>query len=166
MKVLQVLPTLSAGGAESFVTHLGVSLAASGAEVKFFLLAGARGERGQVLLQRLRQAGIEVVGHEERNIRSPRTVLRLAGLFRSWQPDIIQANLYSAEVVTVLARLLGKSRSTHLVRRLAGTDIVGHRSKPMVRFVGCYRPPIWSHFGIALMEPPRDRANGARSGSA
>ena len=30
----------------------------------------------------------------------------------------------------------------------------------------CYRPPIWSHFGIALMEPPRDRANGARSGSA
>ena len=31
---------------------------------------------------------------------------------------------------------------------------------------GCYRPPIWSHFGIAVMEPPRDRANGARSGSA
>lgn len=30
----------------------------------------------------------------------------------------------------------------------------------------CYRPPIWSHFGIAVMEPPRDRANAARSGSA
>ena len=30
----------------------------------------------------------------------------------------------------------------------------------------CYRPPIWSHFGIAVMEPPRDRANGAKSGSA
>ena len=136
MKILHVLPTLSAGGAESFVTHLGVSLAASSAEVKFYLLAGARGERGQVLLQRLQKSGIEVVGHEERNIRSPSTILQLAGLIRSWQPDIIQANLYSAEVVTVLASLLGKGRSTHLVRRLAGTDIVGHRSKRMVRFIG------------------------------
>ena len=34
------------------------------------------------------------------------------------------------------------------------------------QLTGCYRPSIWSHFGIALMEPPRDRANGARSGSA
>ena len=40
--------------------------------------------------------------------------------------------------------------------------VIGQRE--IVR--SCYRPPIWSHFGIALMEPPRDRANGARSGSA
>lgn len=135
MKVLQVLPTLSAGGAEGFVTNLGVRLAASGTEVKFFLLAGTRGERGQVLLQRLRQAGIEVEGQGERNIRNPMTVLRLAGLIHSWKPDIVQANLYSAEVVTVLSRFFCPGARAHFVRRLANSDFVGGRTQAVVRLL-------------------------------
>jgi hypothetical protein len=88
-KILQVLPTLSVGGAEGFVTNLGVSLAELGAEVRFFLLAGVRGERGQVLQERLARAGVEIVGAENRNIRSPVNLVRLAWLIRSWQPDIV-----------------------------------------------------------------------------
>ncbi len=128
MKILQVLPTLGAGGAEGFVTNLGVSLAALGADVRFYLLAGARRDRGQVLLQRLQDAGIEVVGAEERNIRSPKNLLRLAGLIRSWQPDIVHANLYSTEVVCALARLLSIGNSARFTRRLANTSFQEYKS--------------------------------------
>ena len=56
--------------------------------------------------------------------------------------------------------------------RLERAEVMRHRdgittdSMEISGVAGCYRPPIWSHFGIAVMEPPRDRANGARSGSA
>lgn len=143
MKILQVLPTLSAGGAESFITNLSIKLNALGCDIKIFLLAGARGQRGQVLLKRLQKAGIVVVGHEERNIRNPQNILQLISLIHSWRPDIIQANLYSAEFVTALASLLCQDKFLLLVRRLAGTNIVGHRSKNLVRLTGaCFSHTI------------------------
>ncbi|MFO7899520.1 MAG: glycosyltransferase [Planctomycetota bacterium] len=135
MKVLQVVPTLSAGGTEGFVTNLGVHLAARGTDVRFFLLAGARGNRGKVLLGRLHDAGIQVIGARERNIRSPRTVLQLAWLIRSWRPDVLQANLYSAEVVCAAAKLLTLGRTPLFARRLANTELVGRRSRRVVRLM-------------------------------
>lgn len=133
MKILQVLPTLSAGGAEGFVTNLGVSLAALGCEVRFFLLAGVRAERGRVLHERLMQAGIEVIGAEERNIRSPWNVVRLARLIRCWRPDTVQANLHSAEVVTAAAKALAIGSGTTYTRRLANTALAGRRSRRVAR---------------------------------
>lgn len=135
MKVLQVLPTLSAGGAEGFMTNLGVSLAGLGAEVGFFLMAGVRGARGQLLLLRLRQAGIEVVGTEERNIRSPMNIVHLAGVIRSRRPDIVQANMYATEVLVAVARTLSTGSGTCHVRRLTGTEICGYRSPKIVRLM-------------------------------
>lgn len=135
MKVLQVLPTLSAGGAEGFVTNLGVSLGELGAEVRFFLLAGVRGEWGQVLFLRLREAGIDVIGAGERNIRSPKNLIRLARLTRSWRPDIVQANLYSTEVVVAVARILSIGSGACYVRRLANTEQAGYRSTTVVRMM-------------------------------
>ena len=123
MKILQVLPTLGAGGAEGFVTNLGVSLAALDVDVRFFLLAGVRGERGHVLWQRLQDAGIEVVGAEEHNIRSPKNLVRLTGMIRSWRPDAVQANLHSAEFVCAWARFAAFDNSACFVRRLVSTKI-------------------------------------------
>jgi len=134
MKILQVLPTLGVGGAEGFVSNLGLSLAALGAELRFYLLAGTRGGRGQLLLERLRDAGIEVAGAEERNIRSPKNLLRLAGLLRSWRPDVVQANLYSTEVVCALAKLLTPGNSTCFARRLA-TSKLDTISQGMMRYL-------------------------------
>lgn len=135
MKVLQVLPTLSAGGAETFVANLCVSLAGLGIDVKLFLLAGARGERGKFLLSRLQNAGIEVVGFNERNIRSFDTVLRLANLICEWKPNLIQANLFSAEFVTVLSKFLSMRNNVHILTRKAGTRLIGHRSKIIVKLI-------------------------------
>lgn len=135
MKILQVIPTLGAGGAEGFVANLGVSLAGLGAEVRFFLMAGARGERGQVLCSRLREAEIEVVGAEEHNVRSPLNIVHLARLIRSWRPEIVQANLYSAEVLVVAARALSIGSGTCYTRRLANTEQAGYRSIGIVRMM-------------------------------
>jgi glycosyltransferase involved in cell wall biosynthesis len=135
MKVLQVIPSLEAGGAEGFVTNLGVSLAEQGAEVRFFLMAGARGERGRVLLQRLLDAGCEVHGVEEHNVRSPMNILQLARLIRSWRPEIVQANMYTAEVLVAIAKTLASGSGACYVRRLANTEQVGYRSATIVRMM-------------------------------
>ena len=121
LKVLQVLPTLSAGGAEGFVTNLGVSLSRLGVEVNFFLLAGVRGERGRVLHDRLRKANIKVFGAEQRNIRSPFNIFRLGYIMRTWRPDIVQANLFSAEVIVAVSFALTFGGCGYCVRRLANT---------------------------------------------
>jgi glycosyltransferase involved in cell wall biosynthesis len=135
IKILQVIPTLEAGGAEGFVTNLGVGLVESGAHVKFFLMAGVRGERGQVLLSRLQKAGIDVVGVEEHNIRSPLNILRLARLIRTWRPIIVQANMYQPEVLITLTRVLAIGSCSHYVRRLANTEQVGNRSLRITRLM-------------------------------
>ncbi|MFW6286413.1 MAG: glycosyltransferase [Candidatus Sumerlaeota bacterium] len=135
MRVLQVLPTLSAGGAEGFVTNLGVSLKALGCDVRFFLLAGARGERGAVLLKRLQDAEIQVIGTEERSIRSPKTLFQLSKQMRNWRPDIVQANLYSASFVCALSRLLHAAPSAAFCRRIANRNFLGYRSPRVMRFL-------------------------------
>lgn len=143
MKVLQVLPTLSAGGAEGFVTNLSVSLAEFGADVRCFLLAGVRGERGQVLFDRLHNARVEVVGVEEHNVRSIMNFMRLTMLIRSWQPDIVQANLYAAEVLVAAARVLSIGSGSCYVRRLANTEQSEYRSTRVVRMMDrVYRQTI------------------------
>ncbi|HEY9161949.1 MAG TPA: glycosyltransferase [Desulfomonilia bacterium] len=135
MKVLQILPDLSAGGAEGFVTNLGVSLAGLGVEVRFFLMAGVRGERGRVLYSRLKEAGIEVDGSEEHNVRSLMNILNLAESIRSWQPDIVQANMYQTEALVCISRILTLGSVSCYIRRLANTEQVGSRSKTIVRLM-------------------------------
>ncbi len=133
MRVLQVLPMLSAGGSEGFGTNLGVYLAELGVEVRFFLMAGARRERGQVLLSRLRDAGIEVFGAEEHNVRSPANIVHLVHLIRSWRPDVVQANLYGAEVLSAACKVLSTNKATNFVHRLASADLVSNKSPSVIR---------------------------------
>lgn len=123
MKILQVIPTLSAGGAEGFITNLSCDLSSRGHDVSIALLAGVRGERGNVLLDRLKQSGVTVYGESERAPASVRNLLWLRGLFMRLQPDIVQANLYAAEVACLFARLLVWRRRTKYVRRLANTTL-------------------------------------------
>jgi len=135
MRILQVIPTLEAGGAEGFVTNLGVSLSGLGADVRFFLMAGVRGERGQVLVSRLHKAGIKVFGAEEHNVRSPINIVCLVNLINSWRPEIVQVNMYPAEVLVAIARVITLGSGACYVRRLANTEQVGCRSPVIVRMM-------------------------------
>lgn len=123
MKVLQFIPTLEAGGAEGFVANLGVSLAEAGVDVRFFLMGGARGERGAVLLKRLHEANIDVSGAEDHSVRSFKNPLRLIRLIRSWRPDIVQANLFAAEFLAAAISPLCIGSGARFVRRLANADV-------------------------------------------
>lgn len=142
MKVLQVIPTLGTGGAQGFLTNLGVSLANFGVDVKFYVLGGVRGERGKVLHQRLVEAGVEVQGLKERHPASASNWFTVARLLRTWNPDIVQANLYSTEVVCAAAKYVGFCRKSQYFRRLANTDLVAYRSPFVVRLMDRVFPDV------------------------
>ena len=133
MRVLQVIDGLRSGGAEGFIANLGVSLSELGSEVRFFLTSGVRGERGEALLRRLQQAGVEVYGREERKAGSLANFLELVELVRTWHPDIVQANLYSAEVLSAATAAVTRGKKTQYVHRLADTNIQAHRSPWILR---------------------------------
>lgn len=133
MKILQVIVSLSSGGAEGFVTNLSVALTGLGAKVRLFVLGGVRRERGNVLLKRLHNVGIEVMGVEERKIASFSNLIRLTQLIRSWKPDIVHANLYPAEVACAWVRVLLVGNKACYVRRLANTDVCAYRPRWIVK---------------------------------
>jgi glycosyltransferase involved in cell wall biosynthesis len=135
LKVIQVIPTLSAGGAEGFITNLSVSLSAMGVDVTVFLLAGVRGERGNVLFERLNQAKVKVLGREERKAASFKNFYKLIALIRNEKPDLVQANLYAAEVACALVKFLLRGNKAKYVNRLANTELFGRRSKNIVKTI-------------------------------
>lgn len=133
MKVLQVIDGLRSGGAEGFVTNLAIGLRDLDVEVRFYLTAGVRGERGELLHARLREAGVDVIGTEARRAASLANLRDLSRLIRSWRPDVVQANLYSAEMLCAGASLLTPVRGVHYTHRLVGTNIANYRSPWVIR---------------------------------
>jgi len=133
MKILQVLPALAAGGAEGFISNLSVHLAMQGVEVKFFLLAGVQDDRGKILLNRLSAKDIEIIGIEKRNVKSIKNVFKLRRLISDWKPDIVQVNLFPAQVITALAKiLLPKKNSPIYSTRLANTVFANSKLRDLI----------------------------------
>ena len=134
MRILQVLPTLSAGGAEAFVANLCVSLAQAGAEPQLHLLSTVRDERGELLYEKLRDNGVKVSGNTYgsiRNWRVPIEFLRAANAFR---PDYVQANLHSSEVIVTATNRFIQSKPK-LIRRLANSRSLGLSNRLALRWI-------------------------------
>jgi glycosyltransferase involved in cell wall biosynthesis len=127
MRVLQVVPTLSAGGAETLVAELALALGRRGHTVGVALLAGARGARGTELVDKLEQAGIVVSGRALRSPRRPGAALSLARAIGSFKPDVIHSHLYSADLV--LAAVNAVTARQRLIRTIHNTSIQGTRSR-------------------------------------
>lgn len=123
MKVLQVLPTLSAGGAESFIANLSIALSRETVDCKIFLTGGVRGQRGRVLQAMLEENGVEVIGVDERPVRSFANIVSLFRTFLSFRPQIVQANLRSSEVISMAALGFLRRNRWRLIRRLANTRL-------------------------------------------
>ena len=129
MRILQVIATLSAGGAESVASELAREQALLDHSVRLFLLAGVRGTRGEYLLKRLRGAEVRVDGIRDRKPRSVGNVLQFAWILNGWEPDIVHCHLYSAEVACCVARMFAVPSNVRYVRTLHSSNIVGSRSR-------------------------------------
>ncbi len=127
MRVLQVVPTLSAGGAETLVAELALALARRGHQVGVALLAGARGTRGKELAGKLEQAGIPVSGQTLHSMRRPHGTLSLVQAIRSFRPDVMHSHLYSADLI--LAAVNAMTARQRIIRTIHNTSIQGTRSR-------------------------------------
>lgn len=131
MKILHLVPTLSAGGAETFVADLAMAQRARGHDVDVFLLAGIRGTRGEALRAELKASAVGCFGATPRSARSPLNAVRLLRRIVIGQYDVIHAHLFSIELVLAsLIPLLSVIRARPLlVRTLHNSNIYGTRSR-------------------------------------
>jgi glycosyltransferase involved in cell wall biosynthesis len=102
MKVLFVVTNLIAGGAETMMTEVALRGKRDGHEVTVISLTG-----DAPLGARLREADIPVhaLGLSFR-YPDPRAVFRIAGLMRSFRPDLVQTWMYHSDLLGGLATLL------------------------------------------------------------
>lgn len=135
MKILEMIATLGPGGAEALTVDLSVKFASMGAEVKVFLLAGVRGERGKFLHNRLNEAGVEVIGTDERKPASFSNLIRLIKIINFWRPDVVHCHLYNSQVPFAVARLLSLHRSVISVRTLHNTEIIANKSLTVSKYL-------------------------------
>ncbi len=140
MKILQILPSLTAGGAESFITNLSVTMQKLGIQVHVHTLGGARNVRGQVLLERLQQANVQVTGTDKRNPRHPGNILTITQLIRKWRPDVVQANLFQCEYVLLACMPLAIGHKPLFVRRLASSGHLEYKSRLLLYLVDRFFP--------------------------
>ncbi|WP_028226473.1 glycosyltransferase [Paraburkholderia ferrariae] len=127
MKVLQVVPTLSAGGAETLVAELALALGRRGHEVGVALLAGARGPRGAELADRLEASGIAVSGRALHSMRRPDGAVSLMRVVRAFRPEVMHSHLYAADFI--LAGVNALTVRQRLIRTIHNTAIQGTRSR-------------------------------------
>lgn len=121
MKILEMIATLGPGGAETLVCDLSRELSLKGEDVKIFLIAGLRGERGDLLQKRLVDAGVEIIGQPPRNPRSLKNLFHLRRILNSWQPDIVHCHLRSSEIALTVAQAFGANKACVSARTLHGT---------------------------------------------
>lgn len=123
MRIIQILPTLQAGGAETFVASLSYALRKRGNDVLIILLGGIRDERGEILFQRLKNAGVIVLGHRYRAIKTIYNILLIKNSIKNSRPDIVQVNLRASEIALICSRILFRLSGPKYIRRLASTKI-------------------------------------------
>lgn len=133
MKILHVIATLGPGGAEAFVSSLSIAMAEKNHTVAVYLLAGAHGERGMYLLAQLQRAGVIVYGSKPKSAWSLSNLVMLAKSMKAFQPDIVHAHLFSAEVVCLMVSRFLRIKKDYLYRTLHSTDIIGTRNSYLIK---------------------------------
>ena len=104
MRIDLVITELFVGGAERCLTELAIGLQHRGDEVRVFSLGRLPTERQRLLIDRLSDAGIEVVsGDADRAIDLPKCYWRLKSWLAQRPADVCQTFLYHGNVLGTLA---------------------------------------------------------------
>jgi len=118
MKILEIIATIGPGGAETLASELAIDFSRRGGEVRFFLLAGIRGERGEHLEKRIEDAGIIILGKHPRKPASLHNLLQLIKTINTWQPDILHCHLYNSDVACTIASFFTRHTPALKIRTL------------------------------------------------
>jgi glycosyltransferase involved in cell wall biosynthesis len=122
LKVLHVINTLSAGGAEVLVTDLAIALSQH-CQVNVWTYGGTRDLKGRSLRARLQQAGIEVTSPGiSKKLRMIPIPALLAGYINQYRPDIVHAHIEQSELFSALSMYLCHPRPI-LIRTIHNSRI-------------------------------------------
>jgi glycosyltransferase involved in cell wall biosynthesis len=110
LRILHVVNTLSAGGAEVLVADLAIALTRH-CEVHVWTYGGVRDRKGQDLLERMRSAGIEVVSAEiSRKLRMISIPALLGRYINKYQPDVVHSHIEQSQLFAALSMYLCRPR--------------------------------------------------------
>jgi len=119
VKVLHIIPSLKAGGAEKLLSDLLVSLKISGLDVELMLLDGVDAR----FLGQVTESGIPVEISKIKDCYSARQIREIRKVVRDSHPDIVHTHLFPAQLWSALSlrsfgvRLITTEHSTFNRRR-------------------------------------------------
>lgn len=120
MKILMLINSLSAGGAEVFTVSLAVQLKKMGHDLLVYSYAGILDAKGRILQQELQEAGINHLSGVKMSFAA---IWQLGKAIQTFKPDIIHTHLEQSDTLLMLARplkalKLSKSRKPFWIRTI------------------------------------------------
>lgn len=117
MRILQVVNSLAAGGAEIFVASLAAEQSRAGHKVEVFTYSGAVDSRGSQLEANLCGSGVPHISPVARSLLGKASVpLRIAREVRHFQPDVVHSHLEQSDLFVGAARYMVLSRRPVFLR--------------------------------------------------
>lgn len=133
MKILQIINSLSSGGAEVFAAGLAIALKTLGGDVEIFTYCGAIDEKGKQLDANLAKAGIAHHSPKLRkNALKPAVPFFMARTISEFKPDVCHSHLEQSDFFLALAAKLAfsnaiKVRTIHNVYAPTALPAMVHR---------------------------------------
>lgn len=122
MKIIQVIPNLRRGGAETMCTILSIELCHKGHDVIIISLY----KEETPLVERLKAKGIRIIFLNKRHKIDPKIVLEMKQIFKNEKPDVIHSHIGAIQYAMPAAILAKIKMKVHTIHNLAEKEL----SKP------------------------------------
>lgn len=130
MKILQIIPSLGVGGAETMMCNLSCELVKNGDEVVVVVFA----LNDSIIKERLINNRIKIISLEKNVGFSPKTIFRIKKIIKEENPDIIHTHLHVLPYVWLAC---GKKKIIHTLHSIAKKEQSGI-GKYICGFIYCY----------------------------
>lgn len=125
MRVLQVINSLSAGGAEVFVTNLSVELARQGHKVAVLIYAGILDDKGRDLEEKLSKNNIDLFNLKiKKNYKKIKIPYLFKQVIDNFKPTVIHSHLDQSDFFTYLTKLFFGFHSIKFIRTLHNNGLI------------------------------------------
>lgn len=130
MKILQVIPNLCFGGAETMCENLTYALKNLGHQVSVVSLY----DQPTPISQRMEAAGVSVTYLDKKPGLDLSMLPKLRAIFRAERPDVVHTHLDCIKYAVPAAKLAGVKRCVHTVHSVAEKEAEGTLQKVTNRF--------------------------------